>query len=119
MIQEIKRVNCIAKDDAASTFSATPLLESLRLLLSITMTFSLHSSDPDKMLIVRFLDISRAHPHCDIRRRVFIRLPKEAHAPKDHCGLLNKKLYGTRDAKSDGTCSVDNICILFLGTTLL
>ena len=66
VVQETKRVSSIAKDDVASTFSATPPLESLRLLLSITMTFSLHSSDPDKMLIVRFLDLSRAHLHGDV-----------------------------------------------------
>ena len=54
VVQETKRVSSIAKDDVASTFSATPPLESLRILLSVTMTFSSHSSDPNLRAIVHY-----------------------------------------------------------------
>ena len=50
--------------------------------------------------MLRFLDISRAHPHCRIRRLVYIKLPEEDPRSADPtlCGRLNMALYGTRDA---------------------
>ena len=48
---------------------------------------------------VSFLDISRAHPHCEaLRADLFIELPEEAGAPEGHMGRLVKSLYGLRDA---------------------
>ena len=46
------------------------------------------------------LDISRAHPHCEIKRLVYVRLPLEDPRSQEAgvCGVLNMALYGTRDA---------------------
>ena len=58
------------------------------------------SSDPAEGRCLRFLDISRAHPHCEIKRVVYIRLPEEDPRSSEEgvCGTLLMALYGTRDA---------------------
>ena len=50
--------------------------------------------------MLRFLDISRAHPHCRITRTVYIKLPEEDPRSQEEgiCGVLVMALYGTRDA---------------------
>ena len=92
VIQETRSSSTIAK---GATFAATPPLECLRIVCSLVM-----STPTDKDHVIRFLDISRAHPHCRIRRLVYIRLPEEdpRSVDKDLCGRLNMALYGTRDA---------------------
>eukprot|EP00973_Karenia_brevis_P049861 6923827-Karenia_brevis.AAC.1 len=46
-----------------------------------------------------FLDRSKAHPHCRVRRDdLYVTLPAEAGLAADECGLLKKCLYGLRDA---------------------
>ena len=72
VVQETKKVSTIAKNDFAAVFSATPPLESLRFILSITMSVS---SDCGEHIVLRFLDVSRAHPHVPIKRLVYIELP--------------------------------------------
>ena len=54
-------------------------------------------------IVLMFLDISRAHPHCPIHREVCTELPTEHPAAKDktRCGLLMMTLYGCRDAGSN------------------
>ena len=69
----------IAVDDIGATSSATPPLECVRMLLSLAMTLpeghraSACTEDDDYVLM--FLDISRAHPHCEINREVWTQLP--------------------------------------------
>ena len=72
VVQETRASGTIAAGDIAATFAATPPLEALRLLVSQVMT-----GDPGSEIVLRFLDISRAHPHCPIHRKVYIRLPQE------------------------------------------
>ena len=96
VLQETKKVSSIAADDIGATFSATPPLESLRLLLSLAM--SLDPMDPDDDLVFVFIDISRAHPHCDVLRDIYMELPKEAGYTRDFVAHLQKCLYGARDA---------------------
>ena len=81
VLQETKRVSSIAPDDIGATFSATPPLESLRLLLSLAM--SLNPTDPSDEFVPVFIDISRAHPHCDVLRDIYMELPKEAGYSRD------------------------------------
>ena len=69
VLQETKKVSSIA-DNIGATFSATPTLESLRLLLSLAM--SLEPEDLGDELVLVFIDISRAHPNCDVLRDVCI-----------------------------------------------
>ena len=95
VVQETRTSGTIAAGDIAATFAATPPLEALRLLASQVMT-----GDPGSEIVLRFLDISRAHPHCPIHRKVYIRLPQEDPSSGDRamCGRLNIALYGARDA---------------------
>ena len=100
VVQETKASGTIAAGDVGATFAATPPLEALRLLLSLTLTGDACEQDPAEQVVLRFLDISRAHPRCPIRRRVFVKLPPEDPDSQDasKCGLLRMALYGTRDA---------------------
>ncbi|CAK0860738.1 unnamed protein product, partial [Prorocentrum cordatum] len=93
--QETKAQSTIAGDDIGAVFAATPPLECLRLICSMVM-----SSDPSEGRVLRFLDISRAHPHCEIKRTVYIKLPEEDPMSQEigTRGLLRMALYGTRDA---------------------
>ncbi|CAK0882798.1 unnamed protein product, partial [Prorocentrum cordatum] len=95
VVQETKAQSTIAGDDIGAVFAATPPLERLRLICSMVM-----SSDPSEGRVLRFLDISRAHPHCEIKRTVYIKLPEEDPMSQEigACGLLRMALYGTRDA---------------------
>eukprot|EP00973_Karenia_brevis_P014452 1969596-Karenia_brevis.AAC.1 len=45
-----------------------------------------------------FYDISRAHPHCEMKREVLIDLPVEAALPQGMCARLLRCVYGLRDA---------------------
>ncbi len=51
------------------------------------------------VLILKFLDISRAHPHCDMQRKnIYVEPPPEMQLPSDQVLLLLKCKEGTRDA---------------------
>ena len=67
----------------------------MRIICSLVM-----SSAPAAGLVLRVLDISRAHPHCEIKRLVYVRLPLEDPRSQEagFCGVLNMALYGMRDA---------------------
>ena len=100
MVQETRRRSSIAADDIASVFSATPPIEALRYLLSLNMSsrhgFTGKPSDQD---VLCFIDISRAHPHCEVKREVYVTLPAEAKPQfPGECALLERCLYGLRDA---------------------
>eukprot|EP00971_Amphidinium_carterae_P149811 2969849-Amphidinium_carterae.1 len=68
-----------------STFAATPPLETLRLLCSLCMSAA-ESDD----VVSQVWDISRAHQHGVLKRKVFIRLPEEDPNSEHEgvCGLL-------------------------------
>ena len=83
----------ISRDDV---FSATPPLEAVRLLLSMMMT----EKKVAKRYKMMFIDISRAHFHSPARRRLYVELAPERARP-GWCGLLNKSMYGTRDAAAN------------------
>ncbi|CAK0851548.1 unnamed protein product, partial [Prorocentrum cordatum] len=93
--QETNAQSTIARDDIGAVFAATPPLECLRLICSMAM-----SSDPSEGRVLRFLGISRARLHCDIKRTVYIKLPEEDPMSQEigTCGLLRMALYGARDA---------------------
>ena len=73
------------------------MYEALRFLVSMTMS---PRNKEEESHVLMFLDITRAHPHCDMKRKLWIRLPKED--PKsgdpDVCAQLLKSMYGARDA---------------------
>ena len=50
--------------------------------------------------VIMFIDISRAHPHCDLDRDLWIVRPEEdpRRGQPGVCGKLLRALYGSRDA---------------------
>ena len=82
--------------DASVTFAATPLVEGFRFLLSRAMTGEKQRNPQDELLIA-FFDISRAHFHSVVRRKVAIRMQGDPSCPSG-MAMLNRALYGTKDA---------------------
>ena len=85
-----REINTSKRDDL---FAATPPLEALKTILSITT-----SGNKGEMVMVN--DISRAFFHAPAKRRVYVQLPNEDCNDGDQqfCGRLNFFMYGTRDA---------------------
>ena len=83
---------------ASQLFSAMPLLEALKVLVSIMMSVSL--SNKFKPVKLRHPDISRAHFQGTAQRLIYIRLPAD-HRQKygeDKVGRLVESIDGTQDA---------------------
>ena len=80
---------------AAKLFSSMPPLEALKLLAS--MVVSKKMSKRNMPLKVAVFDISRAHMYGVAQRKVYVDLP-EGDKEEGMCGILNRSLYGTRDA---------------------
>ena len=79
-------------------YSAMPLLEAVKVLVSAMMSVSL--SNKRKPLNLRHYDISRAHFQGTAQRLVHIKLPAEDRQKygEDKVGGLVKIMYGTQDA---------------------
>ena len=78
-------------------FAAMPLLEALKLFISLTVSngHKAHVKDAHKLM---FIHISNAYLHADvINPELYVELPAEMNLP-NHCGHLKNALYGTRDA---------------------
>ena len=80
----------------ADVFASMPPVESLKMLLSVASSLGYDSKG--EPLVLSVVDISRAHFMGKSIREVFIELPIEAGAGPDKCGLLQRCMYGTRDA---------------------
>ena len=82
----------------ASLFAATPPLEALKLLISEAAT-----DGHDKTIMIN--DIARAFFEAPIRREVCVEIPREDREQEDDgedmVALLQKSLYGTRDAAAN------------------
>ncbi len=95
------RSRCVAKEIARDArddlFAGTPGLEAVRLLLSL-LASSNGGAVPNRRLMV--LDIKRAFLNANATRELYIELPEEAlnEEDGDAVGLLQKSMYGTRDA---------------------
>ena len=92
-VAETKHRTTLTEEDNAQTFSATPPKEALRLFVS----FVVSPRDKDeKSHVLMFIDITRAQPHCTMRRQVW-----GAATGGDDEGvwsLLLRSIYGLRDA---------------------
>ena len=64
----------------------------------MSLAMSPETGEEDQVLM--FIDITRAHPHCSMKRKVWIKLPPEDPRAADGltCGFLLYGLYGLRDA---------------------
>ena len=79
-------------------FSATPPLDTLRVLLSVACQEDVFRvEDP---FLITTADVSRAHFYADAVRDVHVRLPDEDTKAKQPgvCGKLRKTMYGSLDA---------------------
>ena len=87
----------LTPEDASSTFASTPPLKSLKIMLSRCMTGKRRTSAEEKVL--GFYDISRAHFHSPARGTIVIKVPKEEDDFVSGCAVLDKAMYGTKDAE--------------------
>ena len=108
VVMETKKRSTIAPDDISATFSATPPFEGLRVIGSMVMSSPVekHPEDDTVMLVI---DISRAHPHCGMKRTVYVKLPKECNPEEDECALLQRCMYGCRDANQQFEFKVGDV----------
>lgn len=85
-----REINTHKRDDL---FAATPPLEALKIILS--MTSSCNNGE-----VVMINDISRAFFHAKAKREVYVQLPNEdkTSSKEPMCGKFNYSMYGTRDA---------------------
>ena len=93
--QETKRTK-MDLTDTSVTFAATIPVEGFRFLLSRAMTGE-KKRNPQDELVTAFFDISRAHFHSPVRRRVAIRMQGDPSCPSG-IAILNRAMYGTKDA---------------------
>ena len=86
----------VKMDRRMDLFSATPPLESLKMLLSVCA----RGQAQPRPLRLAVIDIKRAYFYAPVRRPVFIEIPPEDREPGDEAsiGKLRLSLYGTRDA---------------------
>ena len=80
-------------------FAATPPLEALKLLISELATYD-DMNEEKKVVMIN--DVARAFFKAPATRKLCVELPEELKdAKRDEVGLLNKSLYGTRDAAAN------------------
>ena len=77
-------------------FAATPPLEVIKFLISMCAS-SQWSPKPTRLMVC---DVKKVYFYAAATRRVFVALPKEDILPGEEnmCGLLERSLYGKRDA---------------------
>ena len=93
--QETKRTS-MDLTDASMTFAAIPLVEGFRFLLSRAMKCE-KKRNPQDEVVIAFFDISRAHFHSPVRRKVAIKMQGYPSCPSG-TAMLNRAMYGTKDA---------------------
>ena len=73
VVMETERRSTIAPEDKGAVFSAAPPLEAVRMLASLAMSIKgpITQHDPDSDIVIGFLDISRAHPHMEMKRELY------------------------------------------------
>ena len=95
--QPVYRSRIVAKEIRTHArpdlFTATPPLEYAKYLISCAAS----RQSEERPCCILLQDIGKAYFHAPATRRVFIELPPEDSSP-GMCGLLEKSLYGTRDA---------------------
>ena len=112
VVMETKRRSTIAPEDKGAVFSATPPLEAVRMLASLAMSIKgpIAQHDLDNDIVIGFLDISRAHPHVEMKRELYTELPPEhPEYSKGKVGRLRRHLYGVRDAGQNFELKVQEV----------
>ena len=93
--------------------AATPPLEFIKFLISLCAT-SQWTSRPARLMVC---DVKKAYFDAAATRRVFVALPAEDVLPGEAhmCGLLQRSLYGTRDAAQNWTQTYTRVLCDALG----
>ena len=89
----------VRHDVVEPIFSATPPMETLRVLLSVACQDDVfQAEDP---FLISIADVSRTHFYADAVRDVYVRMPDEDPKGKQPgvCGKLRKTMYGSLDAE--------------------
>ena len=90
-------------------FAATPPLEALRLLLSEAAT--IEETGEERVMMIN--DVARAFFEAPARRKICVEMPDEAKTQEDwdedNVALLQKSLYGTRDAAANFQAEVRHV----------
>ena len=94
--QETMRTTKMDLTDTSMTIAATPPVEGFRFLPSRALTGE-KKRNPQDELVIAFFDISRAHFHSPVRRKVAIRMHGDPSCPSG-IAMLNGAMYGTKDA---------------------
>ena len=81
--------------DTSMTYAATPSVEEFRFLLSWAMTGE-KKRDPQDEFVIALFDVSRAHFHSPVRRKVSIIMQGDPSCPSG-IAMLNRAMYGTKD----------------------
>ena len=82
------------------------------MLASLAMSIKgpIAQHDPDNDIVIGFLDISRAHPHVEMKRELYTELPPEhPEYSKGKVGRLRRHLYGVRDAGQNFELKVQEV----------
>ena len=95
VVREVKKAGQKLEDH--ELYSAMPPLEALKVLCSL-MT-SMKTSRSGKPLLMKLIDISRAHFYGESKRNVYTNLPEGDEQP-GKCAKLVRSMYGTQDASS-------------------
>ena len=95
VVREVKKAGQKLEDH--ELYSAMPPLEALKVLCSL-MT-SMKVSRAGRPLLLKLIDISRAHFYGESKRNVYTNLPEGDEQP-GKCAKLVRSMYGTQDASS-------------------
>lgn len=95
VVREVKKAGQKLEDH--ELYSAMPPLEALKVLCSL-MT-SMKVSRAGSPLLLKLIDISRAHFYGESKRNVYTNLPEGDEQP-GKCAKLVRSMYGTQDASS-------------------
>lgn len=94
-------------------FAATPPLEYIKYLISLCAS-SQWSKNPTRLMIS---DVKKAYFYAAATRRIYMALPAEDIRPGEEamCGMLERSLYGTRDAAYNWTQTYTKVLCESLG----
>jgi hypothetical protein len=106
---------------AAEFFAAMPPLSCSKFLLILAAAERFPDEfgnliRPEKPLCVSFIDVKRAHFMSPVRRAIAVELPPELCKPgMDEVGLLERAMYGTRDAATCWEAEIADMMVNQLG----
>ena len=93
--KEVKKRNN-TEEESVNFITSTQPLEAVKILISEAVTKRV--SRNNRPLKLSFIDVKKAHLCSDVLRELYIDPPPEANGQPDIVWLLQRAMYGTRDA---------------------